>query len=186
MIILATHIREGMVLNVNNEPYKVTWTMHRTPGKGDACIQTKLKHVINGKNLENRFRSSDKVEKLDIVSKPMQFLYNDGTDYIFMDDETFEQFPISKELIKNQVGYLKEGNPYSVQSVNSTIIGLELPKSIVLEVIDAPPEIKKATASSSLRPVTVENNLTIQVPAFIKTGDKIKINTENASYIERV
>lgn len=185
-MINATQVREGMIIKLHDELYKVTWTMHRTPGKGDACIQTRLKNVINNKNLEHRFRSSDKVDRVDIRSRKMQFLYKQDEYFTFMDEEDFEQYNLTADLIGDAAQYLLDANSYQVQLYDEMPVGIELPKSIELEVTMAPPEIKKATASSSLRPVTVKNDITVNVPAFIKTGDIIRINTDDGSYIERV
>ena len=182
----ATQIREGMVLIIDGELYRVTWKMHRTPGKGNACMQTKLKHITNGRNLEKRFLSSERVEKASLDSRSMQYLYKDSEGYIFMDNENFEQITVNEDIIGDASTFLKEESDYTITFYEENIVGLELPKSMNVKVTMAPPEIRKATAASSLRPVEVENGLTIQAPAFIKEGDMIKINTETNEYIERV
>lgn len=186
MIINATQIRVGMVLVVDNELYRVIWAMHRTPGKGNACMQTKLKHVKNGKNLEKRYLSSERVEKAVLEAKSMQYLYSEPESLIFMDEETFEQEPLPKDLIGDGLAFLKEGETYQVTIHDDQVIGIDLPATIEVKVTYAPPEVRKATATSSLRPVEVENGMTIQAPAFIKEGDIIKINTETVTYLERV
>ena len=186
MQINATQIREGMVLVIDDELYRVTWTMHRTPGKGNACMQTKLKNIINGRNLEKRFLSNDRVEKAQLESRDMQYLYQDGDGFVMMDQSDYDQLTLSAELIGDSAKYLKEETIYNVTFYDDNPVGLELPKTLVLEVTEAPPEIRKATASSSLRPITVENGMVVQAPAFIKQGDKVKINTETGEYLERV
>lgn len=185
-IINATQIREGMVLLIEDELYRVTWTMHRTPGKGNACMQTKLKNVINGRNLEKRFLSSERVEKATLETRSMQYLYKDADGYVFMDNETFDQNPVSEDVIGEAAKFLKEDTSYLITYYDGQVVGLELPKSMDLRVLSAPPEIKKATAAASLRPVVVENDLTVLAPAFIKEGDLIRVNTETCEYIERV
>lgn len=189
-MIIATQIRENMIIRLNQDLYRVTWVMHRTPGKGDAFMQTKLKHVINQKNLDHRFRSSDKVEKVDIRQREMQFLYAADSQFFFMDMTTFDQH-VTTAISETEAHYLVEGDMYTIQitdtdSADIMIIGVEWPKTITLRVTEAPPEIKRATATSSQRPVTLENNLTVLAPGFIKPGDLIRINTSDASYIERV
>mgnify|MGYP000553522565 CR=1 FL=1 len=186
-MILATQVREGMIIRVNQDLYRVTWMMHRTPGKGDACIQTKLKHVITGKNLDSRFRSSDKVDKVAIKLVPMQFLYASDGQFYFMDEASFDQHA-TDSIGQTEAAYLIEGESYQVQVVDDSdlIIGIEWPKTLVFAVTEAPPEIKRATATSSLRPVTLSNGLSVNAPGFIKPGDSIRINTADASYIERV
>jgi len=186
MQINATQIREGMVLIVDDELYRVTWKMHRTPGKGNACMQTKLKHIQNGRNLEKRFLSSERVQKASLDSRSMQYLYKDAAGYIFMDNETFEQITLPADIVGEAEKFLSEEIDYSITFFEDSIVGLELPKTMQLKVTLAPPEIRKATAASSLRPVELENGMTVNAPAFIKEGDIIKINTETSEYLERV
>ncbi|MEK9656890.1 MAG: elongation factor P [bacterium] len=186
MIVNATQIRVGMILLLDAELYRVLWTMHRTPGKGNACMQTKLKHVLTGKNLEKRFLSTERVERATLDSESMQYLYQEPDALIFMNNETFEQISVSKELLADGVLFLKEGDNYDLTFYESQVVSVQLPLTVNLEVTYAAPEVRKATATSSLRPVEVENGMTIQAPAFIKTGDVIKINTETMSYVERV
>jgi len=186
MYITATQIREGMVLKIEDELYIVTWRFHRTPGKGDACIQTKLKNISSGKNMEYRFRSSDKAEKADLETKEMQYLYKDDSGFVFMDNETYDQHILSEELIGESAKFLNEGVNFCITFYQETPVGLELPRTMDLKVVSAPPEIRKATASSSLRPVTLENDIVVQAPAFIKEGNVIRVTTENLEYVERV
>ena len=184
--IVATQIRSGMILKLDQDLYRVIKTEHITPGKGVACMQTKLKNIINNKNLEKRFRSADRVERVSVVSKTMQFLYNDPTGYHFMDSETFDQLMLESEFVGEKKWYLIEEQQYQVLFYESTPVDIELPASVEFLVTFAPPEIKKATASASLRPVEVENGMTVNAPSFIKEGDRIKINTDSGDYIERV
>lgn len=186
MQINATQIREGMILIIDSELYRVLKTMHRTPGKGNACMQTKLKHVVNGRNLEKRFLSSERVERASLESNSMQYLYSDSSGYVFMDLETYDQIPVSEEIVGERSIFLKEGENVIVLMHDGSPLDIELPKTLDFEVTYAPPEVKKATATSSLRPITISNGLTIQAPVFIKEGDVVRINTEDHSYVERV
>jgi elongation factor P len=187
MILNATQIREGMVLVLEGELYRVTWTMHRTPGKGNAVMQTKLKHILTGKNLEQRFMSAERVEKADLETRTMQYLYPDTDGHMFMDNETFEQYTLTADLIGEETSkYLTEGQGYSVTYYNEAPVGIELPKSMEFKVESAPPEVKRATATNSQRPVTLERGITVNAPGFIKEGDVIRINTETGEYMERV
>ncbi len=186
MQIVATQIRVGQILNLENELYRVTWTMHRTPGKGNAVMQTKLKHIITGKNQEKRFMSNERVEKAMLETQEMQYLYKEGEHFIFMNNESFEQVPISVDLMDEGSEYLAEGVTYPVTFFNAQPVGIELPQTLDFKVTMAPPEIKKATATSSMRPVELENGMTIQAPGFIKEGDIVRINTADSSYVERV
>ena len=186
MIINATQIRVGMILNIEGDLYRVSWTMHRTPGKGNACMQTKLKHVVTGKNLEMRFLSNERVNKADLETKEMQYLYKEATGFVFMDNQTFEQLTLSEELIGEGYVFLVEGGHYFSTFYQDKIVGLELPKTVNLKVTMAPPDIKRATATATLKTVELENGMSIQAPGFVKSGDTLKINTETAEYVERV
>ena len=149
-------------------------------------MQTKLKNIINGRNLEKRFLSSERVEKASLNSKSMQFLYKDNDFFVFMDNENFEQIEVNKETIGEAEKFLKEAEDYSITFYEESIVGLELPKTMELKVTFAPPEVRRATASASLRPITLENDMTINAPTFIKEGDIVKINTETGEYLERL
>lgn len=186
MNITATQIRVGNILNLDGELYRVTWTQHVTPGKGVACMQTKLKNIINGKNLEKRFRSADRVEKAHLEERQMQYLYNDREDFIFMDNESFEQTTLPSNLLEGAEVYLVEETVYPVQFHEGTPLGIQLPTNVELKVTMAPPEVKKATATNSLRPIELENGMSVNAPAFVKEGDVIKVNTETGEYVERV
>ncbi len=187
MIIVATQIREGMILNLENELYRVTWTMHRTPGKGNAVMQTKLKNIISGKNLEKRFMSNEKVDKAELMTHDMQFLYEDpGQGLVFMNNTDYEQIILPKDMAGAAVQFLVEGDAYLVSFFGETPVGLEMPTSVTVKIAMAPPDVKRATATNSLRSVETDKGLTVQAPSFIKEGDLIKINTETLAYIERV
>ena len=186
MQINATLIREGMILIIDDELYRVTWKMHRTPGKGNAVMQTKLKNIINGRNMEKRFMSNERVQKASLDSRSMQYLYKESTDYIFMDNETYDQITVPADIIGESDKYLKESEDYEVTFFEENVVGFDLPRTMELVVVSAPPEIKKATAAASLRPVECENGITVNAPSFIKDGDIIKINTETGDYLERV
>ena len=128
MQINATQIREGMVLIIDNELYRVTWKMHRTPGKGNACMQTKLKHIQNGRNLEKRFLSSERVQKASLDSRSMQYLYKDAAGYIFMDNETFDQITVPDDVVGESEKFLTEEVDYNITFYDEQIVGFELPK----------------------------------------------------------
>lgn len=186
MIINATQIRPGMILIIEGALYRVTWTMHRTPGKGNACMQTKLKHIVTGKNLEQRFLSTERAERAELETKELQYLYTDGTDYMFMDNRTFDEYRLAASVIEGAEKFLEEGAVYPATFFDGQPVGLELPKTIKFKVVTAPPQIKKATATNSMRAVTLENDLEILAPGFIKEGDTIRVNTETMEYVERV
>ncbi len=186
MQINALQIKVGNILDMEGELYRVTYTQHVTPGKGVACMQTKMKHIINGKNLEKRFRSAEFVEKASLNESKMQYLYEGQDGYVFMDNETFDQIELSADLIGESKFFLVEGETYGVQFHETNPVSVEFPKSVELKVTYAPKEVRKATASASLRPVELENGLTIQAPVFIKEGDVVRVNTSTNDYMERV
>jgi len=175
-----------MIIELDGELYRVTWRMHRTPGKGPASMQTKLKGLLNGKNMEYKFRSNETVERAELDTRSLQYLYEDGEGLIFMDQESFDQITVRKDLVGQMAKFLRDGEIFSVTFHNDQPIGLDLPKNVDLKVVSAPPAIKKATATAQLRPIECENGITVQAPAFIKEGDIIKINTETGNYVERV
>ena len=184
---LGSQIKVGMILKLGDELYKVVKTEHVMPGKGVAFMQTRLKNVLNPKkNLDKRFRSSEKVDQVDLIEMQAQYLYSDGSNYFFMNTQSYEQLEVEADILGEKSVFLIEENSYGILTYEEKPVDIILPQSVVLEVTFAPPEIKKVTASASLRPVTVENDLTIQAPSFIKTGDKVRINTETKEYIERV
>ena len=186
MKITATLVRVGNIIKLNNELYNVTWRMHRTPGKGDACIQTKLKNIISGKNMEHRFRSSDKVEKVSLDTERKQFLYAEPDGFIFMDNETYEQMTLVTDFVGDKAEFLVEGNSYDITLYEGQPVGIELPLTMDFRVVSAPPAIKNATATSSMEPVELENGMFVNVPAFVKTEDVIRVKTETKEYMERV
>ena len=186
MLINALQIRVGTILEIEGDLFKVTWTQHVTPGKGVACMQTKMKNIVSGKNLEKRFRSADKVEKAEVLDRKMQYLYEDQDGYVFMDLESFDQLTLTKDLLGDGSNFIVEEGEYAVAFYGENPVGITLPAAVELKVTVAPPEVKKATASASLRPVELENGMTVNAPVFIKEGDIIKINTDSGEYIERV
>lgn len=185
MQINALQIKVGNVLDIDGELYRVTYTQHVTPGKGVACMQTKMKNIVNGKNLEKRFRSAEMAEKVSLTESKMQYLFEGQDAYTFMDNETFDQIELSADLVGDDHYFLVEGETYSVQFHEENPIGLELPNSVELKVTYAPKEVRKATASASLRPVELENGMTINAPVFIKEGDVLRVNTSTKEYMER-
>jgi len=179
----ATQIRVGMVVIYEGEPCKVTFTKHTVTGRGSACIPTKLKNIISGQVTEVTLRSDDKLEKAFIDEKDMEFLYEDGNEFWFMDNETFEQVSIQKEDIEEIVGYLTPNIGVKVQVYDEKIIGVTPPNTVQLKVVETEPSIKGATASGNVtKPATLETGLVVQVPMFISVDDTLIINTTTGEY----
>lgn len=180
--------KNGMCIEYNNDLYTIVQFQHVKPGKGAAFVRTKLRNVKNGRVLENTFNAGVKVNVARIERRPHQFLYNDDMGYNFMNNETFEQVSIPLDLI-NCPELLKEGQNVEMvfHADTETVLYAELPPSVVMEVIYTEPGLRGDTSSSTaLKPATVETNAEIMVPLFVNQGDKIKINTEDKSYVERV
>jgi len=185
-MINATEIRKGMILIVEGELYQVLSFTHLTPGKGRAYVQTKLRHVESGTLKDYRFRSNDRVEKAFLESQEMVFLYNDGDSYHFMNNETYEQISLDESYLGDAVFYLKPETNITVDFYKGKPIGVELPATVDLEVVETEPGVKNATVSNVTKPATLETGLVVQVPPFVSEGEIIKVNTQTGEYISRV
>ncbi len=179
--------RNGMCIDVDGQYFFIVEFLHVKPGKGAAFVSTKLKNVTTGRVLEKTFNSGVKVDEVRIERRPFQYLYQDDMGYNFMNTETFEQFPIPGEQIEG-VQFLKEGDEVEVQihAESGTILTAEMPMHVVLEVTYTEPGVKGDTATNALKPATVETGAEVRVPLFVDTGEKIKVNTRDGSYVERV
>jgi elongation factor P len=182
----VSEFRNGMAIRYNGNIWTIVEFQHVKPGKGQAFIRTKLKQLKTGKVVENSFRLSENIEEVRLENKEMQYLYNAGEDIVLMDNDTYEQLNVSKELLADQIGFLKEGNTVHVQFLEGRIITASLPMFIELEVVDAPPGVKGDTVSNLQKSVKLETGAEVQVPLFIKEGEIVKIDTRDGKYIERV
>jgi elongation factor P len=180
-------IRNGMCIQYNNGLYTIIEFLHVKPGKGAAFVRTKMRNVQTGRILENTFNSGVKLDEVRIEHRPYQYLYQDDMGYNFMNQESFEQVSIAKELIGG-VEFMKEGDIVEVlvHADDELILSAEMPTNVVLEVTYTEPGLKGDTATNTLKPATVETGATVRVPLFIETGTKIKIDTRDGSYVERV
>lgn len=185
MKIDGVSIRPGYVLQHKNRLWVVTRTQHTQPGKGGAYMQAEMKDIRDGTKLNERFRSAESVERVRLDQRDFQFLYDDGENLNFMQQEDYEQITISKELIGDQAAYLQEGMVVVVESFEGEPIGVSLPDHVVVEVVEADPVIKGQTASSSYKPAKIDNGLRVMVPPFIEAGTKIVVSTADNSYVER-
>ena len=182
-MISATQIRNGMVIIHNNEPHRVVNFRFTMSGRGSNSIPVKLRNIITGAQAEVRFRSDDKVEKAFISEEDYEFLYQDGDEYWFMNSETYEQISLRKDEIEDFIGYLLPNTGCKVQIYNGRPIGVNLPNSVELKIIETEPSIKGATASSNVqKPAKLETGITVQVPMFVQQGDRVIINTESGEY----
>ena len=185
MKINGNAIRPGMIIEHNGKLWVATKTQHTQPGKGGAYLQAELKDIRSGTKLNERFRASESVERVRLDEKQFQYLFSAGDDYTFMDQESFEQITLSKDLIGEPVVFLQEEMIVTVSMYEGEIIGIALPDTVVMEVTEAEPVVKGQTASSSFKPSTVENGVRVMVPPHIEAGTKIVVNTADATYVER-
>ena len=178
-------LKNGMVLSIDNGLWDVVEFQHVKPGKGPAFVRTKLKAVLSGKVVDKTFNAGTKVDTATVDKRDMQFLYKDGTDFVFMDTSNYEQIHISSEALGDSVGFLKAEMTINVEFYGTEPVGIELPQTVDLKVTDTAPGIKGATASNQIKPATLETGLVVNVPPFINEGDRVRINTETGEYQSR-
>jgi elongation factor P len=185
MAIPATQMRPGMIIKHNNDLHLVFTVEHRTPGNLRAFIQAKLRNIRTGAMFEHRFRSPDPIEKITVDEINMEYLYNDGDDYYFMNTENFEQTHLTRDILGDAVEYLTPNLQIKVEFFDGKAVGIELPQTVELTVIETEPGLKSATASSVTKPAKTETGLVVQVPPFINEGEKIKVDTAEGVYLSR-
>jgi len=185
-MINATQLRKGMIIKLEGELYRVVEAVHIAPGNWKACVQTKLRHLKNQNLIDYRFRSEDRVEQAILEEVPMEFLYQDGNDFVFMNLETFEQLSLNEELIGDAVNYLVPNVVFTIEMHEGKPVGVKPPLTVDLKVIKTEPYLKGATQSASGKPATLETGLIVTVPQFIKEGDIVRIDTREDKYVERV
>lgn len=184
-MIQAIQIRVGMVLLYEGNLYRAMSIHHVTPGKGNAVIQTELRDLRSGTKIEKRFRPSESIERARIDTHEMEYLYEDGHHYHFMDTESYEQHQMSKETLGSAVHYLQPNTKITVDLYGSEAIGVELPSSVELKIVETDPPMKGSTASGSNKPAKLENGVTVKVPPYLKTGDLVRVNPNTDEFIER-
>ena len=182
----TSQFRNGLKLELDGQPYVITYFQHVKPGKGGAFVRTKVKNLLSGKSVDKTFRSGEKVGEADVEERQMQYLYHDGQDLVFMDTESYDQTPISEEGVGDGVKFLKENTEVDVLFWNGKPINVELPNFIIAEITDCEPGEKGDTASNVTKPATLETGAIVQVPLFIKQGEKIRVDTRSGEYVERV
>jgi elongation factor P len=183
--LLATQLRKGMIVKIDNNLYRIFDRQHVTPGNLRGFVRVKMRNSKNGSMAEEKFRSEDIVERVSLEQKDMQFLYNDGDGYHFMDTESYEQVQLSAEILGEAVGFLKPEMSIHIEFYGEQPVGIELPQTVDLKVIETTPGIKGATATNQLKPATLETGVVVQVPPFINEGDVIRVNTETGEYQTR-
>ena len=183
--IQATRLKKGMLVKMEQDLYRVLELQHVTPGNLRGFVRVKLRNIRSGTLSDQKLRSEDSIERATLDEREMQYLYQDGDDYYFMDTSSYEQIHINSEALGESVNYLKPEMTIDVEFYGSEPVGIELPQTVDLKVVDTVPGIKGATASNQIKPATVETGLVVQVPPFINTGDMIRVNTETGEYLAR-
>jgi len=183
-MISGSELRKGVIIDLESKLYQVI-DYHHVKMKRTALARVKLRDIKDGHTIEQTFQSGEKFTRARLDFRNVQYLYNDGDLYYFMDEDNFEQFPLSSTQIGDAVNYLKEGMSLQVSSYKGELVGVELPITVELEVIDTDPGFKGDTATAGNKPAKVETGITIQVPLFVDTGDIIKVDTRTGSYLER-
>jgi len=184
-MIVAGDFRNGITFELDNQVFQVIEFQHVKPGKGAAFVRTRLKNVITGATVDRTFNPSDKMPKAHIERRDMQYLYNDGELYHFMDIETFDQIPMNASTVGDTLKFVKENDNVKVLSFKGSVFGIEAATFVVLEIIETEPGFKGDTAQGATKPATVETGAVVKVPLFVESGEKIRIDTRTGDYLER-
>lgn len=180
-----TDLKKGTVIQIDGKPYRVTEYGQKVIGRGGSIVNVKLKNLIDGSVIPKTYKGQDKIEPAEVNNKSVQYLYADDATFYFMEPETFEQFELPADIVDDARQYLREGDMLSLQFFGDTVINVELPKNLYLEVAYTEDVVKGDTTSSVLKDATLETGLVIKVPAFIKTGDIVSVDTATSEYRER-
>jgi elongation factor P len=185
MALSITNLKKGILFQLEGVPYKVVEYNQKVMGRGGSIVNVKIKSLLDGKVLAKTFKGNDQLDYADVINQTVQYLYNDGKTYFFMNNDSFEQSEIAADIIGELSGYMKEGDMVSVQLFDGRAINVELPKNVYLQVTYAEHAVKGDTSSSIQKDATLETGISVRVPAFIKVGDVISVSTEDGSYRER-
>lgn len=181
-----TDLKKGQVFQMDGVPYRVVEYGQKVMGRGGSIVNVKIKSLLDGKVLDKTFKGNESIEAADVTNKNVQYLYNDGSNFFFMDEVTYEQFEVSATDMTDQAGYMKEGDIVQAQLFDGRVINIELPKNLPLKVTYTEDAVKGDTSSSITKEATMETGITVKVPAFVKTGDIISVDTVTGAYRERV
>jgi len=180
-----TDLKKGVVCQIDGKPFRVVEYQQKVMGRGGSIVNVKLKNLIDGSVLPKTFKGQEKIEAAEVSTKSVQYLYNDGATFFFMDPESFEQFELPADIVDDAKDYLKEGDMLSLQFFDDRVINVELPKNLYLEVTYTEDVVKGDTSTNVLKDATLETGKVIKVPAFIKTGDVVSVDTATGDYRER-
>ncbi|HEY8523443.1 MAG TPA: elongation factor P [Acidimicrobiales bacterium] len=186
MVATSTNdLKKGMTLDLPEGLFQVVDFQHVKPGKGPAFVRTTLRNVRTGNVLDKTFRADERVERANVDKREMQYLYRDGDDYVFMDNGTYEQLTVGAPALGDAVNYIVDGSTMTLQFCKDEIIGTDLPAAVELEVTETEPGIQGDRVSGARKPAKLETGLVVQVPLFVNTGDRIKVDTRSAEYLTR-
>ncbi len=186
MALSITNLRKGTIFQLDGVPYRVIEYSQKVMGRGGSTVNVKIKSLVDGKVLAKTFHGSDTVDGADVSNRPMQYLYNASGQFYFMDPSTYEQYELDADAMENKAGFMKEGYSVTAQFFDSRIINVELPKNLPLKVTYTENAVRGDTSSAITKDAKLETGITVKVPAFIKTGDVISIDTATGAYRERV
>jgi elongation factor P len=186
MSLSITELKKGTILQWEGEPFRVIEYSQKVMGRGGSIVNVRIKSLIDGKLLEKTFKGNEQLDSADVMNQNVQYLYNDGSNYYFMNEETFEQFDVTKDLIGDGAGYIKEGDRVTLQFFSGKPISVELPKNVPLKVIYTEDVVKGDTANAIQKDAELETGLRIKVPSFVKQGDLVSVDTTTGTYRERV
>ena len=185
MALSITDLKKGTLFQIDGVPYRVTDYIQKVMGRGGSIVNVRIKSLIDGKVLEKTYKGNEQLDSADVSNQNVQYLYRDDNTFYFMNEDTFEQFEVSADLVGDGAGYLKEGDRLQLQFFNETPINVELPKNVPLKVTYTENVVKGDTTSSVLKDATLETGITVKVPAFIKQDDIIRVDTRTGEYLER-
>ena len=186
MALSITNLKKGTLFQWEGEPYRVVEYSQKVMGRGGSIVNVRIKSLIDGKVLEKTFKGNEQLDSADVTNQSVQYLYSDGDTFHFMNGDTFEQFEVSADLVGDNAGYMKEGDVVQLQFFNNKPINVELPKNVPLKVVYTEHAVKGDTSSAITKDANLETGITIKVPAFIKEGDVISVDTTTGAYRERV
>jgi len=182
----TSQFKNGLRIELDGQPFVITYFQHVKPGKGGAFVRTKVKNLLNGKSVEKTFRAGERVEEADVEDRTMQYLYMDGESLVFMDTASYEQIPIAAEQVGDDVKFLKENTDVEVLFYKGKPTNITIPSFLEAVITQCDPGLKGDTASNTTKPATLETGAVVQVPLFIKEGETIRVDTRTRAYVERV
>ncbi len=186
MAVDTSQFRNGLKIEIDGEPFVITYFQHVKPGKGGAFVRTKIKNLKSGRVLDKTFRSGERVDEAEVEDRKMQYLYQDGEQFVFMDADSYDQIPLTRESLGDAVKFLKENLEVGILFWKGAAINVDLPSFIVATVTQCDPGVKGDTAQGATKPATIETGAIVSVPLFIKEGETIRVDTRTGDYVERV